>query len=515
MAIGRVCYCASVVLFVDSTHVQALVSAPAILFLDEPTTGLSSTDSYKVMHEIKEKLVNGMGITVVGLLSCRLPRAQSETNNTNNTVSGNLNQRQESHGCCDQVAVIHQPRNSVFNLFDRFFCLCDGKMVYQGDRVAADAYFAGIGVNAKFQVDAHSNPADFFIDAITKDTKVVLTNPDGSTIDGSADPDMFKDEYGIDYNDKDKPLEGQADYIAKEVEQAKAMPTQGDMSPDEYDLSEVFAGHTTTSKWFQFGQLLKRDLAVAIRDPARLLGRSMNGLCLGLLIGILYKDVPVDQMAPWLLINLQLPAISTMVSMPIFYQERPFMNLERDSGLYTTAPYFFANACSLFLVSLVGNFFMITIAFSFSGFPWGFYPLIWATATLLYIAMDSLLGMCVMNTASQAEGLAAFNGILGVFFLFNGVSANTSISPKAVSWICYTSPIYYSVELGMTAAAKCDGFSDFDQELLRNSTTGTGTGQLDMNLDMAGRDVFLILGIATLARLVSLHLCDTKNRVCR
>ena len=67
----------------------------------------------------------------------------------------------------------------------------------------------------------------------------------------------------------------------------------------------------------------------------------------------------------------------------------------------------------------------------------------------------------------------------------------------------------------MAAAAKCDGFSDSDQKLLRNTTTGTGTGQLDMNLDMAGRDVFLILGIATLARLFSLHCCDTKNRVVR
>lgn len=236
---------------------------------------------------------------------------------------------------------------------------------------------------------------------------------------------------------------------------------------------------------------------------------------MGLLIGLLYTDVPTDQFALWLLINLQLPATSTMVSMPVFYQERPFMNLERDSGLYKTGPYFLANSVSLFLISLCGNASLMLIGFSFSGFPWEIFIPLWGIATLLYITMDSLLGMCVMNTRNQNEGLAFFNGILGVFFLFNGISANTNITSKAVSWICYISPIYYSVELAMTMASKSDGFSDIDQALLKNITTGSGTGELDMDLNSAARDVLLVLCIAVFARLYAFHCCDTKNRVVR
>ena len=56
--------------------------------------------------------------------------------------------------------------------------------------------------------------------------------------------------------------------------------------------------------------------------------------------------------------------------MPIFFIDRPFMNLERSAGLYTTLPYYLAQWITSLVSGLIGNFFLVLIAFAFSGFPW-------------------------------------------------------------------------------------------------------------------------------------------------
>ncbi|MBO7462125.1 MAG: ATP-binding cassette domain-containing protein [Bacteroidales bacterium] len=79
-----------------------LVREPAILFVDEPTSGLSSTDSETVMHLLKQQALNGK-IVVVN---------------------------------------IHQPSSKIFKMFDKLWVMDKGGyVIYNGSPMEAVSYF--------------------------------------------------------------------------------------------------------------------------------------------------------------------------------------------------------------------------------------------------------------------------------------------------------------------------------------------------------------------------------------
>ena len=98
-----------------------LVSDPSVLFLDEPTSGLDATSAKIVISALKD--LAKLGTTV--------------------------------------VAVIHQPRYSIFTLFDQLLLLGKGgATVYNGPTIYAEEYFESIG----FPCPETENVADFILD---------------------------------------------------------------------------------------------------------------------------------------------------------------------------------------------------------------------------------------------------------------------------------------------------------------------------------------------------------------
>merc|ERR1712003_341096 len=101
-----------------------LASQPTVLFLDEPTSGLDSTSSLAVALSLKKM--------------CQL-----------GTTS---------------IMVIHQPRYSLFTLFDDVLLLGKGgQTVYLGSSLDAKPYFESLG----FEMPPNENPADWFMDVLS------------------------------------------------------------------------------------------------------------------------------------------------------------------------------------------------------------------------------------------------------------------------------------------------------------------------------------------------------------
>ncbi|KAF5890618.1 ABC transporter G family member 2, partial [Clarias magur] len=103
-----------------------MIIDPAVLFLDEPTTGLDASTASSVLLLLKRMGNNGRTI----------------------------------------IMSIHQPRYSIFQLFDNLTLLVSGKQVYHGPADDALDYFANIG----YVCEEHNNPADFFLDVINGDS---------------------------------------------------------------------------------------------------------------------------------------------------------------------------------------------------------------------------------------------------------------------------------------------------------------------------------------------------------
>ena len=70
-----------------------------------------------------------------------------------------------AHGGRTLVATIHQPRSSIFSMFNNLLLLSEGRMMYFGRAREANSYFAELG----FGCPDHFNPADFFLDVISMD----------------------------------------------------------------------------------------------------------------------------------------------------------------------------------------------------------------------------------------------------------------------------------------------------------------------------------------------------------
>ncbi|XP_062334246.1 broad substrate specificity ATP-binding cassette transporter ABCG2d [Osmerus eperlanus] len=103
-----------------------LIMEPSVLFLDEPTTGLDASTANSVLLLLKRMANQGRTI----------------------------------------ILSIHQPRYSIYRLFDTLTLLVSGKMVYHGPGKNALDYFADIG----YTCELHNNPADFFLDVINGDS---------------------------------------------------------------------------------------------------------------------------------------------------------------------------------------------------------------------------------------------------------------------------------------------------------------------------------------------------------
>lgn len=104
-----------------------LVTDPSLIFLDEPTTGLDSFNALNVMSSLRQLAKNGRTI----------------------------------------VTTIHQPRSSIFHLFDMLCLIAEGRTVYFGPAADVADYFGNLG----FPMPVNFNVADFAIDVLSIDPR--------------------------------------------------------------------------------------------------------------------------------------------------------------------------------------------------------------------------------------------------------------------------------------------------------------------------------------------------------
>jgi len=108
-----------------------LVSKPSIIFLDEPTSGLDSTTAYELMLTLKKLALKG------------------------------------GHSI---VTVIHQPRTTIFDLFDGLLLLSKGEEVFSGPAKRAREVLESCPIIG-IPLPEQTNIADWIIDLINEDEK--------------------------------------------------------------------------------------------------------------------------------------------------------------------------------------------------------------------------------------------------------------------------------------------------------------------------------------------------------
>ncbi|KAA8492638.1 ABC transporter G family member 22 [Porphyridium purpureum] len=377
---------------------KALTNKPNILFLDEPTSGLSSTDSLTVG---------------------RILRHLADTEDTL------------------IVCVIHQPRISLFELFDHLVLLSsEGKTMYNGAVSQAVEYFHHLGR----PLPMGENPADFFMDVVTR----------GSELDSA-------EQFGEFYTT----------HVAPEIEkQSEALPS-GKSIPEIIGLSaeeEKQQGRNiryNRSSWFQFKILAKMNLVLRLRQWPDMIRKAVMYIVIGLLFGLIFfqasqeiTNKALPELQPiYILVSLwatmAFAGIFTMESLPKIIEERIIYKYDRMDGIYATFPYFCAMSVIFLLENVIDVILMGIVAYWMIGYnndmvgPFFYYLAVlgmayWVTEGLMMI----LAGLS--KDVEMANGITV--AILGFLLVFSGMLVNSAQTVAWVAWVVWISPFWYGFE---------------------------------------------------------------------
>ncbi len=149
---------------------------------------------------------------------------------------------------------IHQPRYSIFKLFDTVLFLSSGRTIYFGPPMNILSYFSSHG----FQCEEHENPADFVLDVL---------------IDSNNCSSKILEEAYLD-----------------SIMYSNIISLIKSIRNDNEDLPSINPIESRTNST-EFYYLAQRVIRNAVRNPAVAASQTFIALSLALLTGLLFNDM--------------------------------------------------------------------------------------------------------------------------------------------------------------------------------------------------------------------------------
>ncbi|KAL9852905.1 broad substrate specificity ATP-binding cassette transporter ABCG2 isoform 1-T1 [Geothlypis trichas] len=382
-----------------------LITDPAILFLDEPTTGLDSSTANAVLLLLKRMSKQGRTI----------------------------------------IFSIHQPRYSIFRLFDSLTLLAAGRVLYHGPAQHAIEYFQAIG----YQCEPYNNPADFFLDIINGDSTAVAMNK----ADGSNTAERIEE-----FSEYDKTL---AEQLAEKYSNsAYYRETKAHLesisSGNKTKTKRLFPQITYANSFLhQLKWVSRRTFKNMIGNPQASIAQLCITALLGLVVGAIFFGLEENSAglqnrvgAMFFLTTNQ--CFSSVSALELFVVEKKIFTHEYISGYYRISVYFI----SKLMADLIPIRTMPSIIFTcIVYFMLGLKP----TVEAFFIMMFTLM-MVSYAATSMALAIAAGQDVVAIanllttvafvfMIIFSGLLVNLTSVMSWLSWLKYFSIPRY----GMTA----------------------------------------------------------------
>ncbi|XP_058403456.1 broad substrate specificity ATP-binding cassette transporter ABCG2 isoform X1 [Diceros bicornis minor] len=374
-----------------------LITDPSVLFLDEPTTGLDSSTANAVLLLLKRMSKQGRTI----------------------------------------IFSIHQPRYSIFKLFDSLTLLASGRLMFHGPAQEALEYFASAG----YQCEPYNNPADFFLDVINGDSSAVRLNREDQ--DGKA-------------NETEEPSQGDMSLIEKLAEFYGNSTFCREM---KVELDQLAGGQKskkgaafkeityTTSFFHQLKWISKRSFKNLLGNPQASIAQIIVTIILGLVIGAIFFDLKLDstgiQNRAGVLFFLTTNQCFTSVSVvELFVVEKKLFIHEYISGYYRVSSYFFGKLLSdLLPMRMIPSILFTCIIYFMLGLKpkvEAFFIMMFSLMMVAYSA--SSMGLAVATGQSVVSIATLLMTICFVFMMiFSGLLVNLRTIASWLSWLQYFS----------------------------------------------------------------------------
>ena len=420
------------------TLAKGLVMGATFIFCDEPTSGLSSTDT-EIAIRVLKVWAKRFNLSI--------------------------------------LVVIHQPKQDTAALFDDLILLTSqpGRVVYHGTMPAAFEHYAQVG----YPVPAFVNPADFYLDMVSPGYK-----------------HMKSDEFAAYWKQHGQPKQ----LALVEAALAKGGKTPSEMRIEKDTLMQRMLGKVYVSESSPFESvryrvpfptqtklLFKRELTLLLRDPTRLPTELVMNVLVGIVVGVAFQGVgkkpPKQQMGAFAMF-LQMTFISTLVAIPTMDEPKLIVKLEAADNLYHIAIYVFIDFLIKMVVSTIGSTIFSFIGFALVELPWEHFGIFWVFAFLCKTSMEALLVCAPAIGKTAVIGQQQIMPVVMIAFLFNGFAISKATAPVFMRWALYVSPLFWCTQslateiYGGNSTAGSPGAELIDFYEYERGQTGTAIGVL-------------------------------------
>ncbi|PIK50787.1 putative ATP-binding cassette sub-family G member 2 isoform X2 [Apostichopus japonicus] len=380
-----------------------LIIKPTVLFLDEPTTGLDASTANAVMHLLARLSKRGRTI----------------------------------------IFSIHQPRFTIYRLFDKLHLLSLGNTVFHGPADKALDHFTSIG----YICEPHNNPPDFFLDVINGDSTAVAMNTD-------------------------LELKKEASRITQDLRAEVGFQQQLISYPSSFLK--------------QLSELAKRAVKNIIRNPFLTVIQTTTIILFSLIVGMIYFQL--DQSLEYGIQNrigaffflIMQQVFGNMSAIELFIRERNIFVHESASGFYRVSAYFFSKSiCDLLPMRTIPSIFYCTITYWMIGLKADAGAFFIYTLTLLLTTYTATaLAFAISSTVSIAGIATLLIAMCYVLMMiFSGLLVNIASLPSWLRWLQYLSIFRYSQNA--LAINELKGMEFCGKTPLNTTTCTSGTSYLE------------------------------------
>ncbi|KAM7169913.1 broad substrate specificity ATP-binding cassette transporter ABCG2-like [Macrochelys suwanniensis] len=378
-----------------------LITAPSLIFLDEPTTGLDANTANSIMqllHQLSRK-----GRTV--------------------------------------IFSIHQPRYSIFRLLDHLMLMNKGEIIYAGPAEESPGYFNSIG----YQCEAFNNPLDFFLDVIGGEIMQSQPSPELASVRES-------DSHSSSCSDKNPlPI-----YYHKSRYYEQLQEELENLQSFESHLSDAVPTKATyaTSFFYQLYVVSNRNVKNILRNPQTSIGQLLLGTFFSVLVGLIFYKVPAtlpeafqNRLGAFFFLVIN-QVFGNLSAVELFINERKLFIHESSRAYYRTSAYFLAKV----FADLVPNRIIPLLMFSaISYFMMGLKQD--AGSFFLYVLSLSLTNLAAVSMAflvsASVSTFAVANLLIALPFVFmmvfGGFLVNLNSMLSWLSWIKWISIFHYGM----------------------------------------------------------------------
>lgn len=334
------------------------------------------------------------------------------------------------------VAVIHQPRSSIFAMLDELILISEGRTIFIGPAEKATQYFAILG----YVCPPQYNAADLFLDTISMDYRTEAL--EHATRKRIAD---LANKW------RDHPYSDNIDEASNTCLTDSALVrglSHEDVAAATYISPEDRAG------WFSdLYYLTWRAGKSAYRNKFAIGLRILLNVVFALILSGIWHDVRNTQTGIQSLVGIifmcstNVAFTNTQAVINSFPVEKDIVQKEQASNTYSLSAYYLSKFFSELPLNLLGPVIFATMVFWIINFDHSLVNYGIFLATICLSALSAIgLGTLISTLAPNIEVAAALSPVFNVIFiLFSGVLINTQSLPAGARWVASISPIKWTV----------------------------------------------------------------------